>query len=199
MSFGLEKSLPRGIGLTFSWDGIRGVHLYRSRDINAPVPVSFVRPDPSSGSVYQLESTGTSRSNNFTVDFKQTLRSKGNLSVFANYTLGWNFNDTDGGFRLPANNYDLRSEWGRAPADQRHRFVAGLNFRTLWGIGLNTSIQANSNRPYNITTGFDDNRDGDTKARPPGKASGRQAGLHLASGVERVPFRIGTELAGTPH
>jgi hypothetical protein len=40
---------------------------------------------------------------------------------------------------------------------------------------MNASVQANSNRPYNITTGFDDNHDGNTKARPPGV--GRNTGI----------------------
>jgi hypothetical protein len=156
-------------------DTIRGIHLYRSRDINAPLPGLLVRPNPSAGDIYQLESTGTSRSNNFTVGFKQTLRSKRNLNLFGNYTAGWNYNDTDGSFILPANNYDLRSEWGRAPSDQRHRFVTGVSFRGLWNIGVNINIQASSNRPYNITTGFDDNADTNTNDRPAGVK--RNAGI----------------------
>jgi len=36
-SVSLEKSLPKGLALTFSWYGNRGVHLYRSRNINAPL------------------------------------------------------------------------------------------------------------------------------------------------------------------
>jgi TonB dependent receptor len=168
VSVSLEQSLPHVIGLTLSWDAIRGVHLYRSRDINAPLPGLFLRPDPSAGNLYQLESTGTSRSNNFTVGVKETLRSKRNLNLFANYTLGWNYNDTDGSFALPADNYDLRSEWGRAPSDQRHRFVAGANVRSFWNLNVNMNIQASSNRPYNITTGFDDNHDTNTNDRPAG-------------------------------
>src|SRR5262249_24519323 len=53
--------------------------------------------------------------------------------------------------------------------------VAGFNVNTFWGLALNSNVQANSNRPYNITTGFDDNHDGNTKARPPGV--GRNTGI----------------------
>jgi Carboxypeptidase regulatory-like domain/TonB dependent receptor len=166
--FSLEKSLPKGLALTISWDATRGVHLYRGRNINAPFPGSLIRPNPAAGNIVQLESSASSRSNNFTMGFRQTLRNKWNLNAFGNYTLGWNYNDTDGNFSLPENNYDLQSEWGRAPADQRHRFVAGLNFRTFWNIGVNANVQANSNRPYNITTGFDDNGDTNTNDRPAG-------------------------------
>ena len=164
----LEKSLPKGMALTFSWDQSRGIHLYRGRDINAPLPISLIRPNPLAGNIVQIESSSTSRSNNFTVGFRQTLRNNWNLNAFANYTLGWNYNDTDGNFSVPGNNYDMRDEWGRSPFDQRHRFVTGLSFRTFWNIGVNTNVQANSNRPYNITTGHDDNGDTTVNDRPLG-------------------------------
>src|SRR5262249_11660153 len=166
--FSLEKSLAKGLALTFSLDLSRGIHLYRGRNINAPFPGSLIRPDPAVGNIVQLESSASSRSNNFTIGFRQTLRNKWNLNAFGNYTLGWNSNDTDGNFSLSENNYDLRSEWGRAPSDQRHRFVTGLNFRAFWNLGATMNMQANSNRPYNITTGFDANGDTTTNDRPAG-------------------------------
>ena len=61
-SLSLERSLPKGVGLTLSWDTVRGVHQYRSRNINAPLPGLLVRPDPTVGNLNQLESTGFSRS-----------------------------------------------------------------------------------------------------------------------------------------
>ena len=176
-SISLEKSLPKGIGLTFSWDSIRGVHLYRSRNINAPLPGApanplragtLLPPDPTKGNINQLESTGLSRSNNYTIGFRQTLRNKMNLSIFGNYTLGYSRNDTDGAFSLPASSYDLRSEWGRSNQDTRHRFFTGVNFRVPWGVTVNSIVQASSGRPYTITTGFDDNGDTVTNDRPAG-------------------------------
>src|SRR5262249_10350805 len=35
-SVSLEKTLPKGLGLTFSWDYQRSIHQYRSRNVNAP-------------------------------------------------------------------------------------------------------------------------------------------------------------------
>src|SRR5262249_16953306 len=37
-SVSLEQALFKNLGVTFSWDSERGVHLYRSRNINAPFP-----------------------------------------------------------------------------------------------------------------------------------------------------------------
>src|SRR5206468_11120681 len=133
-SISLEQQLPKGLALTLSWDSIRGVHLYRSRNINAPFadappnplrPGTLLPPDPSQGNINQLESSGLSRSNNYTIGFRELLRNKLNLTIFGNYTLGFAKNDTDGPFSLPANNYDLHSEWGHAEQDTRHRLFTG--------------------------------------------------------------------------
>ena len=193
----VEKSLPKGLALTLAWDQSRGVHLYRGRNINAPFPGSLVRPNPAAGNIVQIESSASSRSNNITFGFRQTLRNKWNLNAFANYTLGWNYNDTDGnfGFALPENNYDVRTEWGRAPQDQRHRFVTGVTFRTFWNVGVNTNVQANSNRPYNITTGFDDNGDTTVNDRPPGmkRNAGRGPGYFNVNTSLQKTIRLKAE------
>jgi len=187
-SLSLEKSLPKGLGLTFSWDVTRGVHLYRSRNLNAPLPGAplnparpgtFLPPDPTKGNINQLESTGTSLSNNYTIGFRQQIRNKWNLNLFGNYTLGNNNSDTDNAFNTPADNYNLRGEWGRSGQDTRHRFFTGTNFRLPWGVNVNTNVNWSSSRPYNITTGLDNNGDTVLNDRPEGlkRNSGKGPGL----------------------
>ena len=91
-------------------------------------------------------------------------------NLFTNYTFSYSYNDTDGAFSLPANNYDLASEWGRAGNDTRNRFIAGLNGRLPGNLNVTTLTRVFSGRPYNITTGFDNYNDGQTNARPAGVA-----------------------------
>jgi hypothetical protein len=165
-SIALEKTLTAGLGMTLSWDSQRGVHLYRSRNINAPLPGLDVRPDASKGNIYQLESTGLSRSNNFTVSMRNQLRGKINAQMFGSYTLGFNKNNTDGAFSYPVNSYDMQGEWGRSPQDTRHRFNTGAQFRLPWNVSMMTQINWTSSRPYNITTGKDDNGDFTINDRP---------------------------------
>src|SRR5262249_15665459 len=165
-SVSLEKSLPKGLGLTFSWYTSRGVHLYRSRNTNAPLPGSDVVPDSSQGPVFQLESTGNSKSNNYTIGWQKRLRNKWNLRLFGNYTLGYTKNDTDGWQSLPVNSYDMRSEWGRAGLDVRHRFFTAANWTMPLGLNITQQVNWNSSRPYTITTGRDDNNDGIINDRP---------------------------------
>jgi hypothetical protein len=85
-------------------------------------------------------------------------------SIFANYSLGFTDNDTDGGF--PAYTYDLSGEWGRASFDTRHSFVIGGNFNAPWGVSLSPFINYNSGRAFNIITGIDSNGDRQFTERP---------------------------------
>jgi len=165
-SVSLEKSLPKGLGLTFSWDYQRGEHLYRSRNVNAPLAGSTVAPDPTKGVLYQLESSGSSKSNNYTIGFREQIRNKLNLSLFGNYTLGYQKNDTDGWQSTPVNSYDMTAEWGRSGADTRHRFFTGAQFRVPWNVSMTTQINWRSKTPYNIVTGLDNNFDKVINDRP---------------------------------
>ena len=164
MSYSVERSFRSGTVLSVSYDFIRGVHLYRSRNINAPLPGTAVRPDPLQGNILQLESTGLSTFKGLTIGWRQRLTPT--LNVFTNYTFSSSYRDTDGAFSLPANSYDLSSEWGPSSDNQRNHFSFGLNGRLPWDISVNTMVRSNSGRPYNITTGFDDNGDTITNDRP---------------------------------
>jgi hypothetical protein len=166
VSLSLEKTLPKGLGLTFSWDYQKGEHLYRSRDINAPI--NGIIPDATKGVVYQLESSGVSKSNSFTIGWREQLRNRTNLTIFGNYTLGYAKNDTDGWQSTPVDNYDMRSEWGRAGNDIRHRLFTGAQFRLPLAFQVTTQVNFQSKLPYNITTGQDDNHDLVINDRPTG-------------------------------
>jgi Carboxypeptidase regulatory-like domain/TonB dependent receptor len=165
ISGSVEKSLNSRSTISIAYDYIRGNHLLRSRNINAPVaPDFFVRPDPTRGNIYQLESSGLSTFRGVTLGYRTVFRN--NVNMFVNYTYSTSYNDTDGPFSLPANNYDLRSEWGRSPDNQKHHFQIGFNGRLPGNFFVNTQLRLYSGRPYNITTGYDNFNDGLTNARP---------------------------------
>ena len=192
ISMSLERSWKRGPSMSVSYDFIRGIHLYRSRNSNAPLPGTLVRPDPSRGNVLQLESTGMSTYHGLTLGWREHLMTF--LDVFTSYTISTTFRDTDGAFSLPADNYDLRSEWGRASDDQRHHFSIGINGRLPWNISVTTITRANSGRPYNITTGYDDNGDTIVNDRPAGV--GRNTGL--GPGLFDTNFNLSRTIAFGP-
>jgi hypothetical protein len=96
------------------------------------------------------------------------------FSANVGYTLGEAWNETDGALSLPPNSFDLSQEWGPSRQDVRHRLFASMNTDVKAGFRMNMSVRAQSASRYNITTGLDENRDGQTNERPAGV--GRNAG-----------------------
>ncbi len=204
-SVSFETRLPRGLFLSATYALIRGVHLGRSRNLNAPLPGETARPDPARGNVLLLETSATSRYHGFRLRANQRF---GRYSFYGNYAYSFFDNDTNGSFSLPADNHDLRPEWGRAAEDQRHSAFVGFGYELGWDIATNMRIRASSGRPYDITTGFDDNNDSITNDRPEGgrRNTGDGPGIFQLDfsfrksislqGPEESPERTGTPGAG---
>ena len=162
-----ERALPKNIfgSVTYQW--IRGVHLLRSRNINAPIGISEgqpVLPFPGEGPILQFESTGLSERQELRFNVRGQLNQT--MQFFGGYTLGFSKSDTDGAYSNPANPFDLSTEWGRDRNDARHSIFAGIMTTLPWGMRVNTFINASTGRPFNITTGRDNNRDNQFTDRP---------------------------------
>jgi hypothetical protein len=109
------------------------------------------------------------------------------FNAYVQYTLSRSNDDTSGFMFLPANNYDLRSEWGRSDLDRRHQFKLLGMYELPFGFDAGAIANLSSGIPSNVTTGFDNNHDTVANDRPPGV--GRNTGpgpgyasidLHLA-------------------
>ena len=177
----VERQLPGGFVLVSDYTYQRGDHLFRARDINAPLPATGVRPLPDRGDIDQIESSASSRGNILNWTLKSAPKRR--FQFFAQYTLSWLYDDTGGAFPpppgtntgsanlfaalLPANSYDLRPEWGRANNDARHRFGLSGSVRLPWQLSLGTLTTIRSGLPFNITTG-QDNAEGIANVRPLG-------------------------------
>src|SRR5262249_38932517 len=55
-STGVERQLTKSLTATANYINTRGIKLFRSRDINAPLPFHLERPDPTIGVLRQIES-----------------------------------------------------------------------------------------------------------------------------------------------
>jgi len=164
ITLGLDQPLAFGrFRATYSRQ--RGDHLFRSRDINAPV--DGVRPDPAARNITELETTARAASRSLELDL-QLKYPRRRVSTNFTYTLGSAWNETDGPFQLPPNSLDLSGEWGPSRGDVRHRFNAGANADLWSGFRITGSFRALSASPYTITTGFDTNGDGVNDERPEG-------------------------------
>src|SRR5438876_246950 len=169
-SFAIERKLGKGENyLTADFTTVRGLHLYRTRNVNAPLPGtpgSTISPNPGFASIDQFESTGSSRSNSVT--FTLRTRPSRNATVLLQYVFSHSFDDTPGLYFSPADTYDLRPEWGRSDYDRRHRLNLAAIYALPWGFSVGAIVKAYSGPPFNITTGSDDNNDTMFNDRPPG-------------------------------
>jgi hypothetical protein len=171
-SVGVDRTLTSWARLRANYSHQIGRNLFRSRDLNAPV--DGVRPDANLRNVTLLESAARSQNKSLEVNVMLNYRPR-RFSANVGYTLGEALNETDGALSLPPNSFDLSQEWGPSRQDVRHRVFASMNTDVKAGFRLNMNVRAQSASPYNITTGLDENRDGQTNERQAGvvRNSGR--------------------------
>jgi hypothetical protein len=168
MGLQVERQLPKNITMFIGTYHLRMIHGIRLRDVNAPIPPTFAtRPDPTSGEIYQYESSGNFRMSQMFIGFNTRLNPR--ISLNGSYNLAKASGDFDGfgGTGLPMNSYDLSIENGRTSGDVRHRFtLIGTVNSPWWGLMFNPFIIMNTGQPFNITTGSDANFDRAFNERP---------------------------------
>jgi hypothetical protein len=166
-SVSYERQLPKNMFASATYNVFRGIHLLRMRNINAPIGFENgdpTRPFPDEGPILQYESTGFSRRQELRVGLRANINQK--ISMFSFYTLASSRSDTDRATTMPANPYDLSTEYGRASSDARHQFTLVGNFTLPWALRLTPNINLRSGGPFNITTGRDNNGDNQFTDRP---------------------------------
>src|SRR5205823_2929686 len=83
----------------------------------------------------------------------------------------------------PANPYDLSAEFGRAAFDRRRQVFISGTLSLPWGIDVNPLVSAASGRPFNITTGRDNNGDTFFTDRPAFASPGDPDAIVTSFGV----------------
>ena len=164
---GLDHQLNKFTTLSITYTGAHGFHLFRSRDINAPLPPAYdARPDPSFAVIRQIESTGRQQSDSLSLTLRGRMTKWFNGQ--AQYALSRVYNDTNGIGWFPANDYDLSGEYARADFDRRHRLV--LLGRVTPGrlLDVGVGLTMNSAGPYTELLGADIYNNGRGQARLPG-------------------------------
>ena len=151
-SLGVERQLAKRTTLAVTYNGSRGIDLFRSRDINAPLPPDYkMIPNPAIGILRNIESSGRQAANSLEI----TLR--GQMTRYATglvqYTLSHTDNNTGGVTWYPANQYDLSGEWSRADFDQRHRLNLLESFSPGKQLTFGVGLQLASGKPYTDDSG----------------------------------------------
>jgi outer membrane receptor protein involved in Fe transport len=188
-SVGVDHQLSKATTVSITYTGSHGDHLFRSRDVNAPLPPTYIsRPDPSYDVVREIESDGRQQSDSLSVTARGTMTKWFNGQV--QYALSRANNDTNGIAWFPANDYDLSGEFARADFDRRHRLILLGRFtpKTLADIGVGLTM--NSAGPYTELLGQDIYNNGRGRARPVGVTRNTLEGAGFASLDLRVSREV---------
>jgi hypothetical protein len=206
-AIGIDRQLPHKMMFSATYLNRRTFHLLRSRNINAPLPGTFlpdqlqsgVKPLGEPNNIFLYESSGRLKQQQLFVRLNSRFR---RTSLYGTYILTYANSDTDGPSSFPANSYDLSTEWGRSSFDVRHRLFVEGTIDLRWGLQLNPLIIAWSGSPFNIITGRDTNGDTLFTERPgfaedlskPGTLITRIGAFDLnpTAGQRLIPRNFGT-------
>jgi hypothetical protein len=168
----VERQLPRNTAMYLTYMYTHQVHLFRTRNINAPLDGTYdpqntnsgIKPYGAAGNIYQYESDGTLNEGQFVLGVNS--RTTKQLSLFSFYAFGDAHGNTDGIGTFPADEYNLSGEYGRSSLDMHHRAFVGGSISAKYGLNFTPFIIATSGGPFNITTGTDNNGDLQFTDRP---------------------------------
>jgi Carboxypeptidase regulatory-like domain/TonB dependent receptor-like, beta-barrel len=168
-SLSLERQLARRTTLAVTYYGSVAEHLFRSRDINAPLSpllAPTVAPNPAFGVIRNIESAGRQSGNSLEIMLRGQVTRY--FTGLIQYTLSRTNNNTGGINWFPADQYNPSGEWSRADFDQRHRFHMLESFSPGKSFTLGVGLTLATGKPYTLTTGTDDFKTGLSNARPAG-------------------------------
>ena len=183
----IERQVTKAATVSVTYLNSRGEHAFYTRNINAPTFAGGPRPNPNGGNIYEYESGGIFRQNQLIANGRVAVGSRISLSGY--YSLNYaNSNASAGGgpsgggggggggggfssgttssAPFLSNQYDPMADYGRAPFDVRHRAFVGGSIEVPHVFRLSPFVMINSGRPFNITTGQDNNGDSIFNDRP---------------------------------
>ena len=152
-SVSLERQLPAHTTLALTYTNSRGVHVFRSEDINAPLPNGLLPFPQQPGPIFLMESSGIYNQNQLIANVNT--RVNAGFSIFGFYVLNKAMSNTDGLGTFPANPYNFTGEYGPAFNDVRHRANIGGSVNTKWNVRFSPFVVMQSGPPFDITTGSD--------------------------------------------
>jgi len=187
LSIGAERELARGLFLGSDYVHQHWTDLVRTVDLNAPSAFDRTAPGqtrsvaaanatrpilPVAGGVRQVNALMNLGEANYNgIQTQLTYRGSARLYAALSYTYSHATNTTepDGNGIAPNQSVISRlgdEELGPSVLDQRHRAVLTLTYRLPWNLTAGTVTQYASARPFNATTGIDNNGDGLNNDRP---------------------------------
>ena len=179
---GANKALPFGFSISSNLIYIRAWHQERTLNVNTPLSGSptGARPGTLNLNVLQLQSSANEAGDiEFAGIGNQKLKV---VQFFVGAVRVHILSDTDdNAFFAPQSSSSNLGEYGRETGNSLWQNFANVTVNVPGKVVLSTNYYGNGNSPFNITTGFDNNGDGNFNDRP-------QFALPGQSGAVTTPF-----------
>jgi hypothetical protein len=157
----LERQLSRFANVAFTYLNSRGVHQFYVDNVN---PANPAAPGPAPNPVFQYQSEGIFKQNQFIVN--GSIRMGPKLTLFGYYTLNSSDSDTSGPTDLISIPGDPSKDYGPSSYDIRNRIFLGGTSALPYGLRVSPFMIYSSGIPFNITTGTDPFLDQTYNVRP---------------------------------
>jgi uncharacterized membrane protein YgcG len=164
MAIGVERQLPKNITVSVNYTRTHGAHVLRSRNINAPMPGTGIRPFGGTNNLFSYESSGIFNQQQLMSNVNARVNSK--FSLFGFYVYGNAKSNADGLGSFPMNQYDTSLDYSRASFDVHHRSFIGGSITAPFNLRFSPMISMATGNPYNVIVGKDLNGDSQFNDRP---------------------------------
>lgn len=168
----VNKRLPKGLTLNFTFS--RGEAFRRSitQNINAPLAGTFDPRDPSTavrpfgnvGNIYETRSLGNGKNNRYSLNLSFPQNNKFFASL--RYSFGRLSDNAVGSSGSPFDPYDFSQEFASGSFDGVHNVGGFYSFALTKTFSVTGDFSINTGTRFNITTGRDTNGDGSFSERP---------------------------------
>jgi len=188
-NIGGTRALPYGFNLSFDYYIGRIWNYTRSNNINAPLNGNPYGPRPGTANlnVLQVQASGQGRANVQFFGIEQHAMKR--VQFFMGAVRVDLVDDTnDDEFFTPQNAYSNAGEFAHRSGQGEWNFFGNATGNLPEKLQLSANLNGTAQQRYNITTGFDNNGDGDFNDRPQYAAAGTPGavatpfGLLVASG-----------------
>jgi hypothetical protein len=162
-----ERQLGERATGTVSVYTTRGIHMFRSLDVNAPTQQSgyTLRPNPAYGRIRQMQPDGFFEGSGMDISYRGRFNKY--FSGFSRYTWSHYESNTGGIYWYPENQNDP-DEWSNSSYDRRHQFNMYAMIHPDGVLNLAVGLFANTGSPWTVLTGTDDFGDSLFNTRPDG-------------------------------
>jgi hypothetical protein len=163
---GVEHVFPRHWHAQANLYLVRAWDVLRSRNINPPLNGSPFgpRPGPANENIDQYQVSGTQHGNVLFVGVDQHGMKR--FDIFAGYARSDLRGDADTDDFFPQSSFSDSGETARLSSQETHELFGYSTLKPFAGLVFTTQFNTASGKPFNVTTGFDNNGDGTFNDRP---------------------------------